>query len=105
MHVIFFYEILAYKGVVTGATDGIGKAMAFEMARKGQNIVLISRSAEKLEACRAEMLAKYPTIEVKTLAVDYSKFDSAARVTVASFLATLDVGVLVNNVGKPFPDL
>jgi len=29
--------------VVTGATDGIGKAMAFELARKGINIVLISR--------------------------------------------------------------
>jgi len=29
--------------VVTGATDGIGKAMAFELARKGVNIVLISR--------------------------------------------------------------
>jgi short-subunit dehydrogenase len=35
--------------VVTGCTDGIGKAYAFELARRGLNIVLISRSADKLK--------------------------------------------------------
>ena len=38
--------------VVTGATDGIGKAIAFELARKGMSVLLIGRSADKLEACR-----------------------------------------------------
>lgn len=32
--------------VVTGSTDGIGKAMAFELSKKGKNILLISRSEE-----------------------------------------------------------
>ena len=36
--------------VVTGSTDGIGKAYAEELARQGLNIVLISRSEEKLRA-------------------------------------------------------
>ena len=36
--------------VVTGATDGIGKAYAEELARQGLNIVLVSRSEEKLRA-------------------------------------------------------
>jgi hypothetical protein len=40
INIIIFITITA---VVTGATDGIGKAMAFELARKGVNIVLISR--------------------------------------------------------------
>ncbi|KAJ3593702.1 hypothetical protein NHX12_006036 [Muraenolepis orangiensis] len=35
--------------VVTGATDGIGKAYAEELARRGFNIVLISRTQEKLD--------------------------------------------------------
>ena len=50
--------------MVTGATDGIGKAMAFELARKGLSIVLISRSQEKLDASAAELRAKYPKVEV-----------------------------------------
>jgi len=41
--------------VVTGATDGIGKAYAVELGRRGLNIVLISRSAEKLQAVAQEI--------------------------------------------------
>eukprot|EP01035_Chromulina_nebulosa_P038261 gene38261-51677_t len=67
--------------VVTGATDGIGKAMAFELARKGLSIILISRSLEKLEASAAELRTKYPNVEVlvRVLAIDYSAFNEAAR--------------------------
>lgn len=85
--------------MVTGATDGIGKAMAMEFARKGLNVVLISRSTDKLEACAKEILEKYSKVEVRFLAVDYSKFDEVARERVATFLKDLDIGVLVNNVG------
>lgn len=35
--------------VVTGATDGIGKGFAIELAKRGFNIVLISRTMSKLE--------------------------------------------------------
>jgi len=41
--------------VVTGATDGIGKAYATEVARRGMNVVLISRSIEKLQAVAQEI--------------------------------------------------
>lgn len=88
---------------MTGATDGIGKAMAFEFGRKGLNVVLISRSKDKLAACLEELQKKYPKIEVRTLAIDYSNFDAAARKLVADLIATLDVGVLVNNVGVSYP--
>ena len=44
--------------VVTGATDGIGKAIAFELASRGFNIVLVSRNAEKLNATAKEIREK-----------------------------------------------
>ncbi len=89
--------------VVTGSTDGIGKAMAFELARKGHNLVLISRSKDKLDSCRDEIITKYPKVEVKILAVDCGKFDEASRKVVSTFLNGLDIGVLVNNVGISYP--
>jgi len=89
--------------VVTGATDGIGKAMAFELAKKGLSVVLISRTKEKLEECATEMKAKYSKIQVKTLPIDFSNFNETARKQVADSLEGVDVGVLVNNVGISYP--
>jgi short-subunit dehydrogenase len=79
---VLTFSHLKHTAVVTGATDGIGKAMAFEFGKKGLNVVLISRSKDKLTACQDELKAKCPKIEVKTLAVDYGKFDEASRQSV-----------------------
>lgn len=46
--------------VVTGATDGIGKAYAKALAKEGMNIILISRTKQKLENVAAE-IGKYNT--------------------------------------------
>jgi 17beta-estradiol 17-dehydrogenase / very-long-chain 3-oxoacyl-CoA reductase len=41
--------------VVTGSTDGIGKGYALELARRGMNIVLVSRTESKLKAVQKEI--------------------------------------------------
>jgi 17beta-estradiol 17-dehydrogenase / very-long-chain 3-oxoacyl-CoA reductase len=57
--------------IVTGATDGIGKAMAFELAKKGCNVILISRTLDKLVDCQKEIKAKHPQSE-GMLSIDFS---------------------------------
>lgn len=84
---------------MTGATDGIGKAMAAEFAKKGLSVVLISRSQANLDETAKEIKEKSPKVEVKTIAIDFGNFDEAAQKKVAAVTDTLDVGVLVNNVG------
>jgi NADP-dependent 3-hydroxy acid dehydrogenase YdfG len=48
-----------YLSVVTGATDGIGKEYARQLAWKGFNVFLVSRSQERLNSTAAEISAQF----------------------------------------------
>ncbi|KAJ1675222.1 hypothetical protein EV182_001693 [Spiromyces aspiralis] len=89
-----------YWAVITGCTDGIGKALAFELARKEFNLVLISRSQEKLEALAKELEAL--EVETKIYVVDFSKIAQENYDEIKQVLDSIPVGVLVNNVGLSY---
>jgi 17beta-estradiol 17-dehydrogenase / very-long-chain 3-oxoacyl-CoA reductase len=85
--------------VITGASDGLGKEYAQQLAAKGFNIVLISRTQSKLDALAGELESTYK-IQTKTLAVDFSRDDDADYARIGELVAPLDVGILLNNVGQ-----
>ncbi|XP_075994432.1 very-long-chain 3-oxoacyl-CoA reductase-A isoform X2 [Genypterus blacodes] len=85
--------------VVTGATDGIGKSYAEELARRGFAMVLISRSQDKLDDV-AKSLEEQFNIETRTIAVDFGRSDIYS--TIEEGLRGLEIGVLVNNVGVSY---
>ena len=89
--------------VVTGATDGIGKAYAFQLASKGINVVLISRTKSKLQDVAREITSKFPSVSTKVIVVDFSDFSSTSRQAVSDVCSDLDIGILVNNVGVSYP--
>lgn len=88
--------------VVTGATDGIGKAYAFALAKMGMNVVIISRTESKLADVKKEIEDKGYGVEIKYVVCDYSKFDQTARDLVEKELEGLEIGVLINNVGASY---
>ncbi|KAL3088821.1 hypothetical protein niasHT_024830 [Heterodera trifolii] len=89
--------------VVTGSTDGIGKAYALELAKKNFNIVLISRSMDKLNAVAEEIKQKYPNVEVKCISFDFTNANlKDYEQTIFSQLSTIEIGMLVNNVGMSY---
>ena len=88
--------------VVTGATDGIGKAMAGEMAKKGMNVLLVARSKDKLKAVQAEFAEKYPKVTIETEIVDFGNFSVKDCARMTETLSKKEVGVLVNNVGVSY---
>lgn len=89
--------------VITGATDGIGKAYAMALAGKGVSIVLISRTEEKLQTVEKEINNKYGNVETKYVVCDYSNFDEKAQSKVLDTIKDLDIGILINNVGISYP--
>lgn len=85
--------------VITGASDGIGKEYALQLAKKGLNVVLVSRTASKLEALADEITAKYG-VEAKYVAFDASTDAPANYELLRESIAGLPVTVLINNVGQ-----
>jgi 17beta-estradiol 17-dehydrogenase / very-long-chain 3-oxoacyl-CoA reductase len=97
--------------IVTGSTDGIGKAMALEFARKGLKVLLVSRTLKpkaepdgrSLQETKAFIEEKTKgKAEVEVLQIGFSKFDEAAQAKVAKTIADKNVAVLVNNVGVSY---
>lgn len=82
--------------VVTGASEGIGKSYALELAKRKMNVVLISRSYSKLEKVAAEIMNKYK-VKTKLITADLNLLESYDQIEAE--LKDLEVGVLVNNVG------
>ncbi|KAL4400041.1 fatty acid elongation protein [Malassezia pachydermatis] len=85
--------------LVTGATDGIGREFAMQLAKQGFNVVAVSRTAEKLAALSKEIEQKYPGTKTCYYAMDFLKAGPAEYRGLAQLISHLDVAVLVNNVG------
>jgi len=86
--------------LVTGATDGIGKGFCMELAKKGLNLVLVSRSPDKLAAVAQEIEEKFK-VQTKVVAIDFSK-EQNVQEKIEAAIKDLSVGVLVNNVGMSY---
>lgn len=88
--------------VVTGASDGLGKEFASQLAAKGFNIVLVSRTESKLVTLAQELEAKFggKGLQTKVFAMDYSKDQDEDYARLGQALAGLDVAILINNVGQ-----
>lgn len=85
---------------MTGASDGLGKEFALQLARAKFNIVLVSRTESKLVTLAEEITKKYPNVETKILPMDFSRNADEDYQALGSLVSGLDVSILVNNVGQ-----
>ncbi|MCB1738751.1 MAG: SDR family oxidoreductase [Gammaproteobacteria bacterium] len=88
-------ELDGKTALVTGASKGIGRAVAEALAREGCNLHLAARGAEGL-ADTAAAIRRSANVAVETHAVDLSR----AHDQQALFAACADVDIVVNNAGS-----
>ncbi|XP_074057815.1 17-beta-hydroxysteroid dehydrogenase type 3 isoform X2 [Macrotis lagotis] len=97
-----FFKSMGEWAVITGAGDGIGKAYSYELAKHGLNIVMISRTLEKLQEV-AKGIEQTTGAQVKIIQADFTKADIYENIK--ENLQGLEIGILVNNVGMIYSHL
>lgn len=86
--------------IVTGASDGIGKAFCEELTRDGFNIILISRSISKLEAAVADLKKIRESVMTKIIVADFVRsYEPGFFERIQNELVDFEVSMLVNCVG------
>ena len=58
--------------LITGASSGIGKDMAFEFADRGFDLILVARSLDRLKEVKNEIIKKYAKCNVEIMKCDVS---------------------------------
>lgn len=89
--------------IITGATKGIGKAIADKFAAQGFNLAVCSRHQDDLKSFKNEMQSKHPGIKVLTKVADMRKKKDV--LAFADFVKknNWEIDVLVNNAGVFLP--
>ncbi|CAN5431847.1 SDR family oxidoreductase [soil metagenome] len=88
--------------LITGATAGIGKVTAMELASRGANIIIVGRNADKCEATLAEIEAQTGNTNLDFLTADLSDFQSVKTLAKNFTSKYSKLSVLVNNAGGIF---
>lgn len=84
--------------LITGASSGIGLAMAHELADQGYPLILVARRVDRLESLAAD-IRKRTNVDVCVIPLDLSEPDAAARLREETARRKLHTEILINNAG------
>ena len=86
------------KILITGATGGIGKAIAFLFAKNNAELFLTGRNKKKLDKLKSQILRLYK-VKISIYVFDISNYDEIQNAFKNIFLKTKNIDVLINNAG------
>ncbi len=90
--------------LITGATNGIGKQAALELARMGADIVIVGRDENKTRRVMQEIKSNGGSAEVDMLVADLSSFAEVRRIAEEFRAQFSRLDVLLNNAGASFTE-
>ncbi len=85
--------------LVTGASAGIGREFARQLAGRARSIVLVARRREQLEELRAELLGQHPNLEVQVRVVDLAERPQVEELLRWLEQQKIEIDLLINNAG------
>lgn len=85
--------------IITGASSGIGKAIALELASKAKTLVLIARRKELLEQLSKEITKVNPRVLVKIFSADITDSNSQDEILKQLNEQNISIDLLINNAG------
>ena len=89
--------------IITGASRGLGKAIAERFAAEGSDLCLCSRNENALQQAVAVLTAKYPALTIKAKACDLADKKQAREFGQWVLDQGMPVDILVNNAGQFIP--
>src|SRR3954447_1299762 len=92
-------KLAGRSAIITGASLGLGAAIAESFAAEGAALILCARNAAELESERARLAAAHPNVRVIAQAADVSKTPEVDALFAAAAAAFGQVDILVNNAG------
>ena len=88
------------RALVTGASSGIGYAICAELASKGYDLVMVSRTGTRLEAAAARLKESFPGVDIVCHTLDLSRPDAAGQLHEWTISNGYPVDILVNDAGQ-----
>jgi uncharacterized protein len=83
--------------VITGASAGIGRELARQLAARAKLLVLVARRRDRLEELRVELETKNPALRLEIRDIDLANLEQTTRL--AALLANEPIDFLINNAG------
>ena len=90
--------------VITGATSGIGRSTATELAKQGERVVLLGRKSDKGNDLARSLRKRFGNPEITFFRVDLADFNEVRKVAVEIQKVCPVVDVLINNAGARYDD-
>lgn len=82
---------------ISGCTGGIGRELCFYLAGMGASLLMLDRNAQRSNALREELLARFPRLDAKHITLDLEDAENVTRV--ADELELAEINYLILNAG------
>jgi NAD(P)-dependent dehydrogenase (short-subunit alcohol dehydrogenase family) len=89
--------------IVTGASAGLGRAIAQAMAEAGAAVMLVARHEESLREAKGSIANVFPDAQLEVFAADVARPADAQACVAATIKRFAAVDILVNNASQPVP--
>jgi NAD(P)-dependent dehydrogenase (short-subunit alcohol dehydrogenase family) len=88
--------------VITGATSGIGREAALQLARQGASVILVGRDARRADAAVSWLKQRVPDADIAVRLADLARLDEVRRLADDLSRTVRRIDVLINNAGAMF---